>query len=91
MSEPEIPLFDGKPVAATRLKIMSATQGLEIDSVLRMDDIIRVVVEARVSSVDHKVNERSGDLIRHQTARVISAELVPWNAEDPQDEGVLRD
>lgn len=87
---PEVPMFEGKPVEATRLKVTSPTHGLEIDKVLRMDDIIRVVIEARVSDVAHKVNERTGALIRHQSAKVISAALIPWNPEDPNDEGVLR-
>lgn len=82
-------MFEGKPVEGTRIKINSATQGLEIDTVLRMDDIIRVVVEARVSRIDHRVNERTGSLVRHQEARVISAELIPWDAANPDDHGVL--
>lgn len=87
---PEIPFFEGKPVDDIRLKVTSANTGLEIDEVLRMDDIIRVVIEARVGQVDHKVNERTGSLTRNQTARVISAALIPWDPNDPNDRGVLR-
>lgn len=83
-------MFEGKPVEATTLKVSSPTAGLEIDAVLRMDDIVRVVVEARVSQVNHQVNERTGALIRHQSAKVISAELIPWDDTDPNDTGVLR-
>lgn len=90
MSEPEVPMFEGKPVEATRLKVTTAGGGLEIDGVLRMDDIIRVVIEARVSQINHQVNESTGGLIRHQSAKVISAELTPWNPSDPNDTGVLR-
>lgn len=91
MIEPAVPTFEGKPVDATTLKVASPHAGLEIDAVLRMDDIVRVVVEARVSRIDHQVNERTGQLIRHQSAKVISAALIPWNPEDPEDTGVLRD
>jgi hypothetical protein len=54
-----------------------------------MDDIVRLVIEARVSGVDHKVNERTGSLIRHQSIKVIAAELAPWDPANPDDEGVL--
>lgn len=87
---PEVPMFEGKPVEATTLKVTTAGSGLEIDGVLRMDDIIRVVVEARVSDIRHLVNERTGALIRHQSARVITASLIPWDASNPADKGVLR-
>lgn len=87
---PAIPMFEGKPVEATRLKVTSTGQGLEIDEVLHMDDIIRVVVEARVADIRHQVNERTGDLIRHQSAKVISASLIPWDATNPLDQGIAR-
>lgn len=90
MSEPEIPMFEGKPVEATRLKVASTGGGLEIDAVLRVDDIIRVVIEARVDDIGHKVNGRTGALIRHQAAKVISASLIPWDETNPDDKGVLR-
>lgn len=87
---PDIPTFEGKAVEATRLKITSVGGGLEIDAVLRMDDIIRVVVEARVADIRHQVNEKTGSLVRHQSARVISAALIPWDENNPEDRGVLR-
>lgn len=88
---PAIPMFEGKPVEATRLKVTTmARSGLDIDAVLHMDDIIHVVVEARVSGVSHQVNEATGSLVRHQTAKVITAQLVPWDLDNPDDQGVLR-
>lgn len=89
MPEPQIPMYEGKPVDGARLKVTTAGPGLEVDEVLRIDDIVRVVIEARVSGIDHKVNERTGALIRHQSLRVIAAELLPWDPEDPNDHGVL--
>lgn len=82
-------MFEGKPVEGARLKVSTATQGLDVDVVLRMDDIVRLVIEARVSGVDHKVNERTGALIRHQSIKVIAAELAPWDPANPDDNGVL--
>jgi len=89
MTEPAVPMFEGKPVEGARLKVTTAAHGLEVDAVLRMDDIVRVVIEARVAGVDHKVNERTGALVRHQTLKVIAAELAPWDPADPDDHGVL--
>jgi hypothetical protein len=62
----------------------------EIDAVLHVDDIIRVVIEARVDDIGHKVNGRTGALIRHQAAKVVSAALIPWDETNPDDKGVLR-
>ena len=88
---PEVPTFEGKPVDATHLKVTTTGAGLEIDAVLHMDDIIRVVIEARVDDIRHKVNGHTGGLVRFQAAKVISASLVPWDEENPEDRGVLRE
>lgn len=77
---PMIPLFEGKPVAAAKLRVMSAGSLDIADRVMRVDDIVYVLVEARVSQVHHNVNERTGDLERLQTARVLSVEVVDANA-----------
>lgn len=88
--DPPVPMFEGKPVSATKLKITS-TAGLDVgDRVLKVDDIIRILVDARVSQVHHNVNERNGDLERVQTAKALAVEIVPWNADDPKDTGVWR-
>lgn len=87
---PEIPFFEGKPVTTTKLRI-SSTIGLDIDNaVLKSDDIIRIVVEARVSGVNHTVNERTGEMERVHTAKAISVAITPWDANDPHDTGVFR-
>lgn len=86
-----IPGFEGKPVHTTKL-MLSSTSGLEIDNaVLRLDDIIRITVEARVAKVHHNVNEKTGELERVQQAKALSVEIVPWNPEDPSDNGILRE
>lgn len=87
---PEIPFFEGKPVTTTKLKVTS-TAGLDINNVvLKSDDIIRIVVEARVSKVSHDVNERTGEMERVHTAKAISVEIAPWNPADPNDTGIFR-
>jgi hypothetical protein len=87
---PPIPMFEGKPVSACKLRITS-TASLDVgDQVLKVDDIIRITVDARVSQVHHNVNERTGDLERVQTAKALSVEITPWNPDDPNDTGVFR-
>lgn len=85
---PAIPDFEGQSVATTKLKITS-TVALDVDGVFRMDDIIRITVEARVSQVHHNVNERSGHLERVHLAKALAVETAPWNPEDPADRGVI--
>ena len=87
---PDIPFFEGKPVTTTKLKVTS-TAGLDIENrVLKTDDIIRIVVEARVAGVNHVVNERSGEMERVHTAKALTVEITPWNSSDPEDTGVFR-
>lgn len=87
---PPIPAFEGKPVHATTLKITSTTNLECEDQVLHHDDIIRIVVDARVTRVSHDVNEKTGELERVQTAKALDASIVPWNPDDPEDTGVFR-
>ena len=79
---PLIPPFEGKTVDASALR-MSTSAALELDDVvLRVDDIIQIVIEARVMSVNHIVHEASGRLIRVHTAKAVGTpELKPFNPE----------
>jgi hypothetical protein len=84
----KLPDFEGKHVATTKVRLAS-TLGLDINNVvLHTDDIVRIVVEARVTGISHQVNERSGDLERIQTLKAIEVTLTPWD--EGSDEGVLR-
>lgn len=74
-----IPQFEGQDVAFTKAKITSAAS-LEIDDrVFRHDDIVRFVIEGRVTGVDHKVNDRSGNLERIHTIKAIDALVLDWD------------
>ena len=85
---PEIPAFEGKPVDACSLKLTNSA-ALDLPGVvLKVDDIIQIVVEARVTGVNHIVHEASGRLVRLQTARPIDARLEPYNPD--YDDGVSR-
>jgi hypothetical protein len=79
--------FEGHEVMTTKVRL-SSTLGLDINNVvLHTDDIVRLVVEARVTGISHQVNERTGDLERIQTVKAIEVTLTPW---DDGTEGVLR-
>ena len=76
-----IPTFEGKEVEYTAAKITSVG-GLEIDdSVWRVDEYVRMVVECRVVAVDHKVNEKTGKLGRVHLLKAIDSKVIAW--EDP--------
>lgn len=76
-TEPPIPLFEGKLVDGTTLKVTNASVLDLTDVVLGVDDVIRIVVEARVVGVNHIVHEPSGKLLRVHTAKAYDARLVP--------------
>ncbi len=87
---PPVPDFEGKAVAGTRLKLTSASNLECDDAVLHHDDIVRVVVDARVTNISHPVNERTGEMERVQTLKALDVQIVPWNPNDPTDTGVFR-
>lgn len=77
---PEIPRFEGEDVTFTKAKITSVS-GLEIgDQVFRMDQVVRMVVEARVVGIDHKVNAE-GRLERIHQMKALDSIVIDWNAD----------
>lgn len=84
---PLFPTFEGKDVHASALKIANSAVLELTDVVLAMDDIIQIVVEARVNGIDHRVHEASGSLVRVHTAKALNARLVPFN--EDYDNGVV--
>lgn len=85
---PAIPDFEGKSVDACSLKLTNSAALDLPGEVLRVDDIIQILVEARVTGVGHLVDERTGNLVRLQTAKPIDARLVPYNPD--YDNGIVR-
>lgn len=81
--------FQGKEVTEVTLSL-KGTVKLPIDTELRVDDIVRVVAEARVTALNFAVDEKNGTLGRHQAAKVLDVELAPWDPSNPDDRGVLR-
>ena len=85
---PLVPLFEGKQVDGTALKIANSAVLDLTDVVLGMDDVIKIEVEAKVTSVNHVVHEPTGRLVRVHTAKAFDARLVPFNP--TYDDGVDR-
>lgn len=76
----DIPRFEGEEVTFTKARITSVS-GLEIgDEVFRMDQVVRMVVEARVVGIDHKVNH-DGKLERVHTLKALDSVVIDWNAD----------
>lgn len=85
-----IPNFEGKDVATTRV-VIGSTATLDFDQVVvRHDDLVRVIVEARVVGIGHQVNPVTGQLERIQRLKPVEAALTPWDPADPTDGGVFR-
>lgn len=75
-----IPRFEGEEVVATTAKITSVS-ALEIgDQVFRIDQVVRLVVEARVSNVSHKV-QPDGGLVRVHTMQALDSVVINWNTD----------
>jgi hypothetical protein len=77
--QPLIPLFEGAAVEATRLKIANSAVLDLPDEVLHVDDVIQILVEARVTQVSHTIHEASGKMIRQQVAKPYRVTLIPFN------------
>lgn len=78
-SEPNYGHFEGEPVNGLRAKLTSASIELG-DDVHRLDQVTRLLVTGRVHRIDHAVDERTGDLLRIETFKVVDAIEVPWDA-----------
>ena len=59
--------FQGKKVSATKVQLTGGAKET-FDGVPEIDQIVSIVVDGRVTGVDHRVNEQSGDL--EQVVRV---------------------
>lgn len=90
----ELPSFEGQVVTGVDIKISGLSSVEQYDGgALRVHDRIRLLVEARVTKVTHGVSKDEDGLRREHHAKVISADLVPWNPGDPHApgaDGVLR-
>lgn len=84
----DIPAFEGNSVAGTKAQITSVS-ALEIaDKVFKLDEIVKIVVEARVQNIQHKVNQTSGKLERVHTLKAVDVVVLDWemDLDDLRDE-----
>lgn len=73
----ELPTFEGEEVTFTKAKITSVPLDIG-DRVLRMDESLKLVIEVRVISIDHKVNQTTGKLERIHTLKAINTLPIEW-------------
>lgn len=87
----EIPPFEGHPVEATIMKMSGAAPLDELaDTVIGVDDVVQMISQFRCIGIDHKVDEKTGHLIRVQLLRPIEFALMPIDPSDPNDDGIIR-
>jgi hypothetical protein len=54
--------FQGKPVSVDKLQLSGGAKELVFGTPPKLDQIVSITIEGRVTGVDHRVNEQSGDL-----------------------------
>jgi hypothetical protein len=79
-TDSHIPLFEGQDVATTKAKIGATT--LEIDDAYySLDEVVRFVIETRVTNVNHVVNDVTGLLQRVHTLKIVEAQATPFEVD----------
>lgn len=90
MNEP-IPHFEGHPVDATTLKISGVVDGADLtDVVVSVDDVVQMLSQYRVVGIYHRVDVKTGRIVREQYLRPVEVALVPIDPTDPDDDGIIR-
>lgn len=90
MNEP-IPSFEGRPVEGVTVKVSGSAPLEDLnDTVLSIDDRVQLVAVYTVTGVHHQVDKATGNLIRVQTIKPAEMHLLPFNENDPNDDGVIR-
>lgn len=72
-----LPDFEGEPVDHARLKLTGAGNLQGPDFPYRVDQVVKLVIEGRVTRVEHIVDNASGKLKRVQTISIIDVRDVP--------------
>jgi hypothetical protein len=92
MTPDALPNFEGHPVEGTALVIKSSTMAhQELDDiVVGIDDVVQMLSQFRVVDVQHKIDERTGKLIRVQVLKPVDVVLAPIDPSDPNDRGIIR-
>lgn len=77
-----LPNFEGQPVEYALVRLASATKLDVGDNPHHVDDMVRVVVEGRVTNVNH-VLDAAGRLVRVHTIKVADATEISWDVDIP--------
>ena len=86
-----IPQFEGHPVEGTVVKMSGAAPLDDLSGeVIGVDDVVQMISQFRCVAVHHKVDEKTGNLVRVQVLRPIEFVLNPIDPSDPNDNGILR-
>lgn len=70
-----MPSFQGKDVALTKLKFTGGAKEVHL-AAPTIDQIVSITFDGRVSGVEYKVNEQTGDLEEIVSVRIIDVEDV---------------
>jgi hypothetical protein len=79
-----LPDFEGETVTQAQFKLTSVGALEAPDTAVRIDDVVKLYVEGRVTRVDHVVDEKTGTLKRVQTIKAVDTIQLPWEV-DPDD------
>ena len=86
-----IPSFEGRPVSGVVFRVQGAAPLQDLEGVvLSHDDRVQLVSTYTVVGVDFKVDAKTGDIVRVQTLRPAEMHLIPFDENDPSDDGILR-
>lgn len=78
LEDEELYFFEGEKVSRTKGKVTSAAN-LEVgDKIFKVDEVVRLVIEARVAGVDHRV-ANDGKIERVHTLKVFDATVIDWD------------
>jgi hypothetical protein len=88
---PPIPSFEGRKVDAASVRIAGTMPTDDLpEMTVSVDDRVRLVGEYKVVGVRHYADPKTGDLIREQVLKPVFLDRIPWNSDDPEDDGIIR-
>lgn len=73
-------IFEGQDVATTKAKVGATTFEID-DAFYSLDEVVRFVVEARVTNVNHVVNDTTGLLQRVHTLKVVDVQPLAYEVD----------
>jgi hypothetical protein len=83
------PMFEGAVVEGCVI-IISGVKGMDLGAVLTTDDIVRLAGQFKCVKVEHKVDPKTGSLVRYQTLTPRELDVIPFDPADPSDDGIVR-